>query len=597
MRVELDGENFSVKIPSMHFYNEIFKSAPKRRYVKSQETWVFPRLLSVIEFIKKHMPHIQWDGEPERFYQSVKGESEYRGKLARGEIEFDVSKLEGTPFKLEPYNHQKIALLMGRDKHAFGYFMDQGTGKTKVILDDTAHNWRLGRINCLIIVAPNSVKTNWVNNDASPENNPDDWDEVIKHLAPDVKYFKFAYSANQDAKYKIAESKFFEKLALRKSELAIFATNVEGLHSKKSQDIMNKITMSRKYMIAVDESTRIGNRSANRTKLCIKYRKKAQMARIASGTPVIKSPLKAYSQLNFLDENILNEPSYTAFSARYSVRKSNLNPGDRGNAFDPVMYYVNTDELSEKIAGCSYRVKKEDCLDLPDKIYLKRHLQMTPNQMAAYKQMREDSMVFLRNRQGVLTAPTVLAQLVRLQQITAGYLPIIDQTTGEQTGIQKIDDGYSGKVQEAIDLISDSDEKCIIWCKYRFEIEEMCNALSDEKIKYVQLHGGIGEKERIVSRQSFQNDPSVKVFVGQVRTGGIGITLHAASMVIYLSNTFSTEDRVQSEDRAHRIGQTRNVTYYDLIYKNTIDVRILNVLRDNKKLSEEIMKDGYSSWI
>jgi SNF2 family DNA or RNA helicase len=362
---------------------------------------------------------------------------------------------------------------------------------------------------------------------------------------------------------------------------------VEGLWTKKAQAVAKSFLRSRKVMLVVDESTRIGNRTSKRTKAALEMRKSAPLARIASGTPVIKSPLKAYSQFGFLDPNILGISTYAEFQSRYAM----MSPKDPNI---PIRF-LNTGELADKIAGVSYRVMKTDCLDLPPKVYQRRNIYMGTEQAAWYKKMRDDSLVIL-SREHRVEAPTVLVQLLRLQQITAGYLPQINEL-GEQTGIVKIGAEAPPKIAEAMQIIEETEGKVIVWCKFKFEIAEMFDACCRSGVEAVTFSGDTSEADRLRHRARFQDDPTLKVFIGQVRTGGIGITLHAAATVVYLSNTFSTEDRVQSEDRAHRIGQTQSVNYYDLICPNTVDVRVLNVLRENKRISDEVMRDGFQNWI
>jgi SNF2 family DNA or RNA helicase len=462
----------------------------------------------------------------------------------------------------------------------FAYLMDQGTGKTKVLLDDAAHNFREGRIDAVMIVSPNSVKTNWVNTET-------DDDEVNKHMAPDIPYVAAAHFANPNGEQK-KDFEFFWKHMPRRDYMLVLSLNVEGIWTAKSLALAKEFMRRRKVMLIVDESTRIGNHTSQRTKAMFILRKLAPLARIASGTPVIKSPLKAYAQFGFLDPNILGVPTYTEFRARYAVMNPNLP--------NVPVRFVNTEELGEKIAGVSYRILKEACLDLPPKVYQKRMIQMAGEQAKWYKKMRDDCVVWLSQQHNV-QATTVLTQLLRFQQITAGYLPLIDPDTMEQTGIKKIGEGSPPKVEEAISIIEETDGKVIIWCRFKFEIEEMRDACKKAGLEAVTFYGETSESDRLQHRARFQDDPSLRVFIGQVRTGGIGLTLHAASTVIYLSNTFSTEDRVQSEDRAHRIGQTKSVNYYDLVCPNTVDARVLQVLRDNKRVSDQVMRDGIQSWI
>lgn len=587
MLVSKDEENLKAEIPPGHFYHEVFKAAEKRRWRPVEKVWVFPPILSVMEFVRKNMPHLNWIDEAENVYLSAKEKEAQRQRLAKGLVD-TTDQLTDTPFKFPPYDHQRKALILGRNTEAFAYFMDQGTGKTKVILDDAAHNFRLGKINGLLVISPNSVKTNWVDPDGGQ-------DEVSTHMAPDVHYVAAAYFASSNKKYQSQLSQFKKSYESGSYKLHILIVNIEGLSQSTCELYVKKFVNLRRCMIVVDESTRIGNRTATRTKVATSIRKYCKLARIATGTPIIKSPLKAYSQLNFLDVNILNQPSYVAFAARYSVTRKQMDPSITDN-FDHVLHYVNTDELAEKIAGCSYRVTKEQCLDLPPKVYMpKRVLELEGEQERVYDQMKKESLAFLDGR--VLDAPTVLSQLVRLQQITAGYLPVLDEFTREQIGIKKIGSGYSKKIKEVLSILEDSDEKAIVWCKFKFEIEEMSAALSEAGIDHVTFYGKTSDSDRVSNRNAFQNDPGVRVFVGQVKTGGIGITLTAATMVIYLSNTFSTEDRIQSEDRAHRIGQTKSVSYYDISFKRTVDERIISVLRQNKMISDAIMQDGYRSWI
>ncbi len=578
MRVVCYDENLALDIPEGHFYHEIARSLPKRRRHPSKNLWVFPPYLTVMQYVKDNLPNLSWEAAAEsRFAEQVAAE-EYRRRVSQGQIDFGL-ELTDTPFKYPPYEHQRKALVMGRDQTVFAYLMDQGTGKTKVILDDAAYNFRRGIIDCLVVVSPNSVKTNWVNTET-------DDDEVNKHMAPDIPYVSAAFFSNPNSE-QAADWAFFIKHIAQRSYLLVASFNVEGAWTKKSQTMMSYLLKHRKCMLVVDESTRIGNRTSKRTKVMLELRRLAKLARIASGTPVIKSPLKAYSQFGFLDPNILGISTFAEFQARYAV----MHPQQPNM---PVRF-VNTGELADKIAGVSYRVMKTECLDLPPKVYQKRSIYMGGEQAHWYKKMRDDSLVIL-SREHRVEAPTVLTQLLRLQQITAGYLPQIDEY-GEQTGIVKIGNDFPPKIQEAMNIIEETEGKVIVWCKFKFEIEEMFAACKAAQVESATFYGETSESERLRTRTRFQDDPRLKVFIGQVRTGGIGITLTAAATVIYLSNTFSTEDRVQSEDRAHRIGQSESVNYYDLICPNTVDVKVLNVLRENKRLSDEIMRDGYQSWI
>lgn len=562
------------------------KLIPKRRYLPTRQVWKAPAILPIFDYIERVWPNAAWAADARDLYHQAKVKEQWRQRVASGDVDLSAN-LAGIPFKHPPYDHQRKALILGRDMDAFAYLMDQGTGKTKTLIDDAAHNYREQRIDGLLVISPNSVKTNWVSNDEG-----DEPDEIAKHMAPDIPYEKGVWFSNSTAAQRKAWSSFEDKWRTSRS-LLILSVNVESLHVARIAGMLERFCQLRKVMIVVDESTRIKNRTATRSKMAVDLRKLCPLARIMSGTPIIQSPLDAYSQFYFLDPDILGFATYAEFSSRYAVPHPTL-PGVAAR-------YINLDELSQKIAGSSYRVRKEDCLDLPPKVYLKRAVHMNKEQQGHYDNMRTKLITYLdiktKDQPRPVVATMVMTQMLRLQQIVAGHLPVLNPDTFEQEGIHKIGTGMPPKVAEAIEIIEDNPGKVIVWCRFRFEIEEMAAALKEKKLKHVLFYGDTSETERSLNRKAFQDDDSVKVFVGQIRTGGIGLNLYKASTVIYLSNTFSAEDRLQSEDRAHRIGQVNKVTYYDLVTPRTVDERVLAALRNHRSVSDEVMRDGYSNWM
>ncbi len=569
-------------------YNEMLvqkaRGIPSRRFDKKTKTWTFPATLKNIEYINKWFPDADWTIAALDYCEDAAERKEKREETQRAKrSDLDYSKLDHIPFKLPPYDHQKKALMLGRDRRDFAYLMDQGTGKTKVLLDDAAHNFRLSNIDGLIVIAPNSVKLNWVNPFGGE-------DEVSKHLAPDIPANKGCWISSGNAKWKKHWAAFLKDLG-DNDKLQILSVNVEAIAVDRVYKMLVQFCIKRKIMVVVDESTRIKNRAAKRTKSAKKLRGMCVMARIMTGTPLIKSPLDAFGQFGFMDPDILGYDNYYSFRNRYAVMG-----GYQGYQ---VLYYQNIEEISDAIDKVSYRVLKEECLDLPPKTYVKRLIDMNVAQARAYVDMRDDMIIQLENyidEKGELSAEIKLTCTLRLQQLTAGFLPILDDEGKVQRyeGLGKT----NPKIEEAANIIEECQHKVIVWCKFRPEIESVVNLLNKRGVACVSFFGDTSQDDRIGAIQKFQDpDDDTKVFVGQVRTGGIGITLTAARTVIYLSNTFSTEDRVQSEDRAHRIGQERPVTYYDLICPSTVDVSVLQVLRSNKKMSDEIMRDGIKEWI
>lgn len=320
----------------------------------------------------------------------------------------------------------------------------------------------------------------------------------------------------------------------------------------------------------------------------MKLRLNCPLARILSGTPVIKNPLHAFSQFNFLHEDILGFGNFYSFRNHYSIMG--------GYKDKVVLAFKNLDELSESIESCSYRVLKSECLDLPPQVYIKRRVTLAPTQIKAYKTMAEE--LFATWKDDVIEAPIVLTQLLRFQEIVGGYLPIIEE--GVRVGTYEIvTPEKNPKMQEVLNIIEEAgDQQYIIWSRFNAEIEGLHDLLSKRSM-VATFYGKTKESDRVKIRKAFARGEIVGI-IGNPAAGGIGIDeFKAASVVIYYSNSYDTEQRIQSEDRTHRIGSEIHdkITYFDLIAPNTVDVKIIQTMRSNVEISKQIMKDGIKSWI
>ena len=251
---------------------------------------------------------------------------------------------------------------------------------------------------------------------------------------------------------------------------------------------------------------------------------------------------------------------------------------------------TSSNELSDILDKFSYRVLKEDCLDLPEKVFTKRLVELTPEQDKAYKQMKQMALAMLDNGE-VMTTVNVMTQLMRLHQITCGHFKADDGTT---TALK------NNRMDALLQLLEETDGKVIIWANYREDIKNIVAALKKAygDASTVEYHGGVDPTLRQENIALFQekNGPT-RYFVGNAQTGGYGITLTAANTVIYYSNNYDLEKRLQSEDRAHRIGQTGSVTYIDLVAEKTIDERIIKSLKSKVNIANEIMGEDIKDWI
>ena len=423
-------------------------------------------------------------------------------------------------YKKKPYAHQLTALEKSWNRDTFAYFMEMGTGKTKVLIDNLAMLYDKGRVNGALIVAPKGVVGTWYNQ------------ELPAHLPDHIENVTVLWQSNINKKQK-------EKLDLlyeTDHRLHILIMNVEAFSTEKGYSWALSFLNCHKGLMAIDESTTIKNPKAKRTKHILNLSNKADYRRIMTGSPVTKNPLDLYAQCQFLDIHHLGHDSYYSFRNRYALMKSaNIS----GRSINLVVGYQNLSELSDKLKPFSYRVLKEDCLDLPDKVYMKREIQLTPEQQKLYKQMRQEALATLNGK--TVTTMTALTQLMRLHQITCGHFSADDGT------IQEV---KNNRLAELLDVLEEVEGKAIIWAHYQHDVRNIFKIL-EEKFgpgSVVHYYGKTLPEQRDYAIKNFKNNDKVRFFVGTPQTGGYGITLTEANTVIYYSNGYDLEKRMQSED-------------------------------------------------
>ena len=473
-------------------------------------------------------------------------------------------------FQTDPYKHQKECLDSSAEAGNFALLMDMGTGKTKVCIDTIALNFEKSRINFAVIVAPKGVIANWVG-------------EIQTHLPERIDRQVVLWKPNLTK----AKRKELKDLTESNHKLKFLLMNIEAFSTKKGVDVAEFFVKRYKTFMAVDESTSIKNRQAKRTKSICSVGREAVMRRILTGSPVTKSPMDLYSQMDFLDPRILGFKSYYAFQGRYAVVQRRTMGS---HSFNHVLGFRHLDELTEKLDKHSYRVRKEDCLDLPDKIYMKREIELTKEQSDAYTQMKHLALARLDNGE-LATTQNVLTQIMRLQQICLGHLTDDD---GE-THVLK-----SNRQNELLEICDEIQGKAIIWATWTMDIRSIAEALRDRfSVQAVAtLHGETPDADRQQIVESFQDRQSeLRFIVGHPKTGGFGLTLTAANTVVYYSNSYDLELRMQSEDRAHRIGQENKVTYIDIISPRTIDEKIVDALRSKIKIADTILGEEIRNWL
>ena len=472
-------------------------------------------------------------------------------------------------FKKKPYAHQLTALEKSWNRDTFAYFMEMGTGKTKVLIDNLAMLYDKGKVDGALIVAPKGVVGTWYNQ------------ELPAHLPDHIENVTVLWQANINKKQKDNLDQLFKT----GHELHILVMNVEAFSTDKGKLFAAKFLRSHKSLMAIDESTTIKNPKAKRTKNILSLSPICKYRRVMTGSPVTKNPLDLYTQCQFLDIHHLGHESYYSFRNRYALMKSaNIS----GRSINLVVGYQNLGELSDKLKPFSYRVLKEDCLDLPDKIYMKREIQLTDEQKKLYKQMRQEALATLNGK--TVTTMTALTQLMRLHQITCGHFSADDGT------IQEV---KNNRLSELLNVLEEVEGKAIIWAHYQHDVMNIFKLLEE---KYgpgsvVHYYGKTLPEQRDYAIRNFKTNDKVRFFVGTPQTGGYGITLVQANTVIYYSNGYDLEKRMQSEDRAHRIGQKKTVTYVDIIAEDTVDTKIVKSLRKKINIASKVMGEELKAWI
>ena len=473
-------------------------------------------------------------------------------------------------FKMPPYEHQLTALRKGWNLDEFAYFMDMGTGKSKVLIDNFSVLYDKGYIGGVLIIAPKGVYRNWSSNEI-PTHMPD-------HVLADI----CIWQPNHTQKFLTTWKKLFED----NYNLKIFLMNIEAFSTRKGVEVAEKFLLAHSTLMAIDESTTIKTKNAKRTKSIVKLGKMAKYRRIMTGSPITKSPMDLYTQCEFLNPELLGHKSFYSFQYEYAIiKRRNLG----SYSFNQIVGYKNLKELNGLLDNFSYRVRKQDCLDFPDKVYTKRVVELTPEQARMYSDLKKIALGICE--EGTVTPTTILTQLLRLQQVCSGHV--------------KLDDGAiktfsSAKIKELEAVIEEIDGKAIIWANFTHDIESIVELLTKMygEDSVVSYYGATSTDQRDYAMSSFQNpDSLVRFFVGQPRTGGYGLTLTQASTVIYYSNSYDLEVRLQSEDRAHRIGQVNKVTYIDIIAEKTVDEKVLQALRSKIDIASVVLQENVTDWI
>ena len=468
------------------------------------------------------------------------------------------------PYKTKPYEHQRQALRESAEKVQWAYFMEMGTGKTKVTIDNMSYLFFKRQIDAVLVIAPKSVYLNWEL-------------EINTHIPEQLKYKIY--------KWNIDKPKDYHALNNYK-DLKIFLMNVEALSTKRGFEGAKDFLITNKLnFVVLDESTTIKNRSAKRTKNILELRKLSHTRRILTGSPITKSPLDLFTQCQFLSPELLGFSSYLAFRNRYAEMTDI--PVGSGRFISVPKYYKRIEELEQKLKQFSTRIRKDQCLDLKPKVRQKRYIELEGENKNIYNRLRTSALAIVED--STISFSNKLTEIIKLHQVCNGF------TKNDEGEILEL---HQQKIKALDEILDETDGKVIVWANYIYNIENIIKFLEKKygKESVVSVYGAIDVETRKEAVHRIQTDPKTKFLVGNPTTGGFGLTLTAVNTVIYFSNNYNLEVRKQSEDRAHRMGQKGTVVYIDIVAKDTLDEAIMKSLVSKgqlaaKTLGEEDLRD------
>lgn len=490
--------------------------------------------------------------------------------------------MNGYQYHSEPFAHQRERFEATAELAGYALFWEQGCGKTKPTIDTAAYLFEQDKIDAVVVVAPSGVHRNWYT------------DEIPKHMPTRVRerstefLWETAKAGNVGFKREI-------ELLLKQKGLVVLLISYEAFVTKTAVTYLGRFFRQRRVLFVSDEGHYLKTPGTTRSRTIRTAAKHAHYRRLLTGTPISQGPFDVYAQVNFVDKDFWASkglPDFGCFKAYFGeflprewVKKHwGYDPGFDGH----LKGYKNLDKLTEWMGEIGHRLTKEDAgLNLPPKLYTKRYFDLAPMQRRVYDTLKREFMVDLDSGETIM-APLAIVQLLRLQQITCGYVG-----TGDEERPMVELEGPNPRLSIAEDIRDGLYRPAIWWSRFTKDIDKLMDLLGPRAVRY---DGSVDEATRARAKEAFVKGDADH-FVGNPQAGATGLTLVQAKHTIYYSNSFRLIDRLQSEDRNHRIGQHDPVDYTDIVGNSTIDGPIVDALRDKFDIASEINGDKMREWI
>lgn len=583
------GNRFMVRCP--FHANDIIMTAPSKRWNKAARAWALPVIRRNVEFIRLKLKGIAvCDRETATKIEEIET------GFAQNAVGDEWPEQYKTKTRLKPYQETGVKRAYRRltapkgsaGAGAFAFYMDMGTGKTKVTIDLVSALCREGKTRSLLVVAKFSLLLNWL-------------DELEKHCS-----VEYSPKIHQNS-----EKSFMDWMWDTKDvPLRVYLTGIESMSAGSAYTFAEKFAlMNQGCVCVVDEAHMISNHKATRSERIVSLGRKTEYRIILTGTPITSGPMNTYMQFEFLDPQIIGIGDFYAFRNRYAVM-GGYQRETRNGVKQPteIIGYQNMDELVDLLSPCVYQVRKEDVLtEIPPKSFEKRVVNMTDDQRSIYKSIKKREYKWMGEH---VVLKNVLELALRLHQCTGGHVATrdkeykLDRKTGEQLEVDISvmhpifdDPKKNPKMIEVIDILDEigSDTPVIIWARYQNEIKDLADTISGVPGRRVGVITGSTEPpDRMEIIADFQSGRSNTIVANQ-ETAGTGYNMTAAKVVIFYSNTFSLTHRLQAEDRAHRIGQKNAVLYIDVVVEKSVDEIVLRSIESKMDVAEYVrgrLNDG-----
>lgn len=481
------------------------------------------------------------------------------------------------------FKHQQELFDQTKDTPGYAVLWEMRVGKTYPTIATANHLYEQGKIDAVLLLAPNGVHQNWARVDIP---------RFLQIENPNQKrsdlILEWASNKSKSAQFtKRMEGGMANLVGLVwlcvNVEALAFGSNKEKRKKKNSplESYLERFLENHKVMLICDESHHLKNPKAQRTKTVIRYSKLCPYKRILSGTPVTQGPFDLWSQFHILDPSILGD-TFSPFKQRYGVFKT-VRFG--GPAFQQLVEYKDLDHLRDRIKPHSSRLTaKEVVKDMPAVLYRTQFYEMPPNHRRMYEELRDNLITRLDNGEQLSTEQAVV-NLIRLQQISRGFVG------GTEEGIVALE-GPHPSITALVDLVEQIQGKVVVWCKFKPEVTQILEAFEKAKISAVRFDGNVPQSQRPDILKKFQEDPNVKALVGTASTGGEGRDMAVAHTMIYYSVLNKLKDRLQSWFRIQGTNQKeKSILYIDFVADDTTDLASLNSLANKEDIASTLTGD------